>query len=96
MCKSLSFFSIFKTRFIVNEIAKIVSHPVRVEIFTGAKTYKNPAQSAYKFLKKEERTLAIVEPQHFGGGQDIELKVRTKIKSEKILPPRSNDFSRYF
>ena len=81
MSKPLSFVAIFKTHFVANEIAKIVSQPVKIEIFRGVKSYEIPVQSAYKFPENKERTLAVVEPLHLDDGHYIEIKVRTKIKN---------------
>lgn len=54
--KTLSFISIFKTNFIANETVAFVSHPVRVSVFKGTKTYKIPKQTAYRFPKNKEKT----------------------------------------
>lgn len=80
MGKHLSFISIFKTNFVANEKVRIASHPVKVEIFKGKKTYKIPVQVAYRFPENEERTVAVIESLNLDDGHYIEIKVRTKIK----------------
>ena len=78
--KSLSFAAIFKTKFITNELATVVSHPVRISVFKGAKVYQIPKQTAYRFPKEDEQVFAVVESLNLPEDHYVEIKVRTEIQ----------------
>lgn len=84
MKKALSFVAIYKTNFVANDAVQIVSEPVKIEVFKGARTYEVPSQVAYRFPKGEEQTVAVVEPLQLASGHYIEIRVHTKTEdSEK-------------